>query len=237
MSRSLLICHESTPLRARAARPPIAWTSLAVLAMLRVLRRWTQTGQKFVGSPDIAYTFLPQHPRLLWTLVGAALLDLGRRLTVRGLPGTSRQVSAIFAITVMCLTGSFKLSFMRADAPELLAGFEQYLRHLPQASLLSQAQAVFLAIGLAAVYAFFQARWLTRRDDRIMAVSALHDIITLLLINQSKVNNIPLFLLFYAHAVYDTAHEAVRESRSPSRRSSCSTQRTSQWEAPMASRR
>jgi ethanolamine phosphate transferase 2 subunit G len=126
---------------------------LALLSITRVSRRWNQTGQKFVGEPDIARTFLPKHTSILWLLAIATYLEVARRIAMNGFPRAPRQFSIIAAFAICAAAISFKISFTNADAPELLEGIRHPFQHFMEAPLVSQAQAVFFGLGVAAFYA------------------------------------------------------------------------------------
>ena len=180
------------------------------------MRRWNQTGQKHAGANDIAKKFLPTHPWILWVLVVATYLNLAQRLSRRGLPHAPRQISAVCSISLCLAAFGFKVAFTNADAPELLLGFRRFLPGpMEEASLLNQARTVFLGIGLFLVFAISAEIYLrpavTSPDKTCAPTSAprcsmdrrlsglpwpLHDLLTLFLVTQSRVTNIPLFLLF-----------------------------------------
>ena len=130
---------------------------IVLLSILRIIRRWNQTGQKHAGEPDIARTSLPAHNLILWTLIIATFLDLAQRIARRGLPGAPRQASIIVAIA-LCLAGfGFKVAYTKADAPELLVGLERMLlAPVEQTSLVTQARSVFLGITLSAAFTILQ---------------------------------------------------------------------------------
>ena len=180
------------------------------------MRRWNQTGQKHAGADDIARTFLPAHVWMLWVLVVAAYLDLAQRLWRRGLPRASRHISAICSISLCLAAFGFKVAFTHADAPELLLGFHRYLlRPMEVASLLTQARTVFFGLALfllVTIVAEFHRRPTAASPVQTCTPTTappygmngglsrlswpLHDLLTLLLVTQSRVTNIPLFLLF-----------------------------------------
>ena len=136
---------------------PLLWLAVGSLTTTRIVRRWNQTGQKHSGSPDIAGSFLAAHSLTLWTLVLALYLDLARRMSLGGLPRAPRQVSTIVAISVCLAALGFKVKYTHADAPELLPGFEEsFLRLMEKVSLVTQARAVFLSIGLCLTWILFQ---------------------------------------------------------------------------------
>ncbi|RWA07654.1 hypothetical protein EKO27_g7460 [Xylaria grammica] len=48
-------------------------TTFLGLGMMKLMRSWNQTGQKFAGGPDIVTAFLLPNPTLLWVLMGSRL--------------------------------------------------------------------------------------------------------------------------------------------------------------------
>lgn len=120
-----------------------------LLATLRLLRRWNQTGQKQAGEPDIAKFFLPNHHYQLWLLVTLTYAVVVQQLAGLAMPWASRKISAAAFISLGTAAFIFKLAFTKADAPELLAGLESLTSRIAEgASLVTQARAVFVSIGI-----------------------------------------------------------------------------------------
>jgi ethanolamine phosphate transferase 2 subunit G len=171
---------------------------LVLLILHRIIQRWNQTGQKHAGAPDIVHDALLSSPSLLWTLVLATYASLTIRLArhfaldmrAGGVVGTS------CALMQALQTVLFKLSFTASDAPELVSSSFGpsaliFLREIP---LLRIARFVFGTLALEAIWAFLSRR--TKRISGPNLISTLHTLLTLLLITQTRVHNIPLFLLF-----------------------------------------
>jgi len=121
-----------------------ACSAAALLAVMRLVRAWNQTGQKHAGEPDIARVVLPAHNFILWLLVLATYIDVVQKLARRAVPWSSRHLSsaASFALGIAAL--GFKVAFTKADAPELLEGLHLFvLRPMEEASLVAQARAFF----------------------------------------------------------------------------------------------
>lgn len=124
----------------------VNWAMVSVFGLLccqRVLRRWNQTGQKFTGEPDIARSFLPENPHILWTLVILTYIDAGRGLLVNL---SSSRLPRVGALMLLVLSFSFKLNFVANDSPELLtnSSLSLALGAWPNAfSLVPQARVVF----------------------------------------------------------------------------------------------
>ena len=126
-----------------------AWSAVPLLAILRVIRIWNQTGQKHAGEPDIAKMFLPAHNFVLWALVLATYLDVVRRLSRRAVPWASRQLSSAASFALGIASLGFKVAFTKADAPELMEGLQFFVvRPMKEASLVAQARAAFFSIAI-----------------------------------------------------------------------------------------
>ncbi len=123
-------------------------SAITTLALMRIVRRWNQTGQKYAGEPDIARTFLRSHNQVLWLLVLAAYLNLTQRLARKLFPRTSRHISAASSIALCVAALGFKIAFTKAEAPELLVGLHtDVLRPMQDTSLVLQSRVVFVGIG------------------------------------------------------------------------------------------
>ncbi|KAI9824815.1 MAG: major facilitator super transporter protein [Phylliscum demangeonii] len=208
-----------------------AWSILLILVGVRITRRWNQTGQKFAGERDIVKS-LQSHNLVLWALVMATYLDLGRRICQRGLRRQPFPVAFIVAVSLVLAALGFKLCYTSAEAPELLRGFPAVVLAAADhtGSLLTQARAVFLGITLALSYGLVTEWWprsvvMWPRTTapppppspsppppsslRVLSPTSwlLHDLLTLFLITQSRASNIPLFLIFeiQLHALRTTA--------------------------------
>ena len=193
-----------------------AWLSVILLAILRVIRVWNQTGQKHAGEPDIAKTFLPAHHSILWFLVIATYIEVVQRLSRRALFWTSQYLSSAASFALGILALGFKVEFTKADAPELLDGLHPLtiLPPMRDVSLIAQARALFVSIAALPLLTSFpaiykrvsQARKVENiaqppvdagmLTNQLSDLRLLHDLFTLFLMTQSRATNIPLFLLF-----------------------------------------
>ncbi|KAL8829708.1 MAG: hypothetical protein Q9191_001861 [Dirinaria sp. TL-2023a] len=174
-------------------------SAAVLLGVLRVVRSWNQTGQKRAGEPDVAKSFLPSHNFALWIFVLAAYLDVAQRLAGRSLPKAPRTIAAASSIALCLGALGFKVAFTKEDAPELLLGLDWFvLKPMEEASLVSQARAVF--IGIALIGFFTAGAKVSKPFDDIVnsqdLLPSLHDLLTLFLVTESRVTNIPIFLLF-----------------------------------------
>lgn len=129
--------------------------TLLALGTMRLMRGWNQTGQKFAGEPDIVSSFLLPNPTLLWALVWSAYFLVGQEL-LNNLDGIPTVVSGSVVAGVVTSAVAFKLTFTKHDAPELVVGFASLLANFFDGpSLVTQARAVFMGIGLAAIYPLY----------------------------------------------------------------------------------
>ncbi|KAI9810956.1 MAG: major facilitator super transporter protein [Pycnora praestabilis] len=172
---------------------------MGILVALRVSRRWNQTGQKFSGESDIAKSFLPTHNLFLWAIVLVTYLEIMQRLLSRDFWRGSIEVSCVISSMLGLAALRFKAAFTNADAPELFNGFGQMsLKLLPTTELVTQARTVFMGLGILFTYSTILSLW-RGRSHKIATADAtwiMHDLLTLFLATQSRVTNIPLFLLF-----------------------------------------
>ncbi|KAI3337390.1 alkaline phosphatase-like protein [Xylariaceae sp. AK1471] len=186
----------------RAPKP--AWKlctmMLLGLGMMRLMRSWNQTGQKFAGEPDIVTTFLLPNPTLLWAIVWSTYLWVSWEL-LNNLQGIPTIISGSVVAGVVTSAVSFKLAFTKQDAPELVIGFARIFVDLFDGpSLVTQARAVFMGIGLTAIYPVYLLFFQPTKASKEQAMHAMHYLYTLFALTQSRATNAPLFLLF--HGIY-----------------------------------
>ncbi|CAJ2506873.1 Uu.00g080590.m01.CDS01 [Anthostomella pinea] len=168
----------------------------AGLGMMRLVRGWNQTGQKFAGEPDIVTIFLTTNPSLLWTLVLATYAMVSWEL-FNGLEGVPSVVSGSVVVGVVTSALSFKLAFTNEDAPELVVGFARTVTSMLNGpSLLTRARAVFTGIGLMSLYPIYLLAVQPSKSSKAQVLRTLHHLYTLLALTQSRTTNAPLFLLF-----------------------------------------
>ncbi|KAK8171737.1 alkaline-phosphatase-like protein [Phyllosticta citrichinensis] len=203
----LLFLNKSRKTSFKTAAPATA----ALLLAHRVIRRWNQTGQKHAGAPDIAHSFILNHPVVLWTLVSMIyihlLLRIKTHLTRRlGETRNTRQLQSFATVNTIILVAIaflFKLSFTARDAPELVRGASPAaLAFLSNLGLIRLARCVFVGafIGIAWVY-LREAAEGPRRAGALIS-DAFHDFLTLILLTQTRATNIPLVLLFQTQKRY-----------------------------------
>ena len=126
--------------------------SLSLILALRVVRAWNQTGQKHAGEADIARNFLPTHTCLLWALIFTTYIHVIQKIARSAVPWASRRLTTAASMLLGTAALGFKVAFLNADAPELLVDpMRGFLTLLDRVSLVMQARAVFVCIGLMAV--------------------------------------------------------------------------------------
>ncbi|KHN97666.1 Alkaline-phosphatase-like, core domain protein [Metarhizium album ARSEF 1941] len=166
---------------------------LLALSVIRLVRSWNRTGQKFAGEADVVKLFISPNPPLLWTLIIASYLTASLQLmsSIHDLPyvaitsATSVLVSSAF---------TFKLAFTAEDSPELVTSFAKKMNDaFHEQSLLSRARVVFSILLLLSSFAVYQAR---KGGSRATSSAKLiHHIYAFLAMTQSRATNIPLLLL------------------------------------------
>ena len=174
-------------------------SSIAVL--LRVSRRWNQTGQKWATEPDITKTFLTANRKVLWLLVLCAYIDISLRMHKHLVRDLQQKIRIFLAISISVAALSYKVSFCLQDSPELLLGCPQLLVRISSMfSLSSQARMVFMMLSLAMLFTVASKLGNGRKsccsNERRSDDRAAHDLLSLFLITQTRTTNIPIFLIF-----------------------------------------
>ncbi|OCK96631.1 alkaline phosphatase-like protein [Cenococcum geophilum 1.58] len=204
--------------------------ALMLLALLRITRRWNQTGQKYAGSPDIVHSTLLNIPLVLWTLIGATYLHITFRLArhiaqslseskdneaENGVPDIARIGGALSVLPLGGMAFLFKLSFTAKDAPELVAGMAgTLLGWVEGLSLIGVARLVFWGIGASVVW-LVVSHWRRKRSrkgeqgvgstqEALDLAIGLFDLLSLFLVTQTRAQNIPLYLVFRAQLFFLT---------------------------------
>ncbi|KAI2463939.1 alkaline phosphatase-like protein [Annulohypoxylon bovei var. microspora] len=181
----------------RTTRKSLAM-GLVALGSMRLVRGWNQTGQKFAGEPDIVTSFVAANPPLLWCLVAATYAMVSFDL-FNGLGDIPTVISGSVVAGLVTSAISFKLAFTNEDAPELVVGLAKTLVDIFDGpSLVNRARAVFLGLGLTLIYPLYTLLASENKSSKEKAMYTLHHLYTLLALTQSRVTNVPLFLLFQA---------------------------------------
>ncbi|KAI9040880.1 mannose-ethanolamine phosphotransferase LAS21 [Aspergillus affinis] len=170
---------------------------LGLATSLRILRRWNQTGQKFAGEPDVARGFLPSHPHVLWALVILTYADVFVHLVF----GFTRAISWILmAFAVVAAACLFKISSVASDSFELIDGsfLEPVAKLVGSVPLVLHARLAACGIFLLVAYSIYlrKATGPLQLKRGTWPSAILHEALALLLLTQSRITNIPIFLIF-----------------------------------------
>jgi ethanolamine phosphate transferase 2 subunit G len=169
------------------------------------IRHINSTGQKYAALPSISSALFPAESWLLWTSTILTYALTSRRLTRRASTwggNGSRQLS-LLPVPVCIAAFAFKVAFTQADSPELLNDFtllSPLVALTSRYSLVGQARIVFLGIAhMLACALYYEAPW--GRQKKVehpdhSFIHSFHDLLTLFVLTQSRVTNIPVFLLF-----------------------------------------
>ncbi|KAH8821521.1 GPI ethanolamine phosphate transferase-like protein 2 [Xylogone sp. PMI_703] len=169
--------------------------TIGILVATRISRRWNQTGQKFAGDPDIGHTFLFEHKHLLWTLVGMTYLWNLQSLSLHGIGQLSNMISGFISTYLVTVAVTFKLAFANEDTPELMIGITRSLaENIKMVPLVLWARSIFSGIAIAAIFVLISG--LKGGKSKFAVMCSLHDLLTLFLITQSRLTNIPLLSIF-----------------------------------------
>ncbi|KAI9368004.1 alkaline-phosphatase-like protein [Aspergillus egyptiacus] len=186
--------------------------TVATLAVShRILRRWNQTGQKYATEPDIARAYFPSHKGILWILVLLTYGDIYLHLIGELRPS---PISHLTSLIVILTASTFKLGFAASESPELISGspIEYLATMFKRIPLVLYARLVMsgilIILVLSAIFPKASGKLSTRSggyrspEDYIVVLtitvspsSVVHEALTLLLMTQSRVTNIPIFLI------------------------------------------
>lgn len=190
---------ESSPRKGRTAvlGGPTG-TALASI-LLGVVRRWRQTGQKYAGEPDLLSEVVAPNPWTLWILVMLAYIVPSRNLSRRAAVWMGSPQMGLLPVLVAMSAFLFKVAFTAADAPELffsLPIFGPLVVFVAEYPLVNLARVVFLGLAHLLVCAiYYEAPWKSAQN-LLGFLAAFQDVLSLILITQSRTVYIPLYLFF-----------------------------------------
>ncbi|KAL4871961.1 hypothetical protein BDV12DRAFT_3793 [Aspergillus spectabilis] len=169
--------------------------SITLAVSHRIMRRWNQTGQKFAAEPDIARIYFPSHQGSLWTLVGLTYVDICLHL-IKAFPDYS--IWQLLCLIVTSTGFTFKLAFAASESPELLSEtpIGAVVTILNGISLVLHARLTMGGISMLLLSALFSKPSLRPYGRQVSPSTVAHEALTLFLVTQSRVTNIPLFLIF-----------------------------------------
>lgn len=183
----------------------VAGVGALLVVIHRIAISWNQTGQKHAGEPDIVKNFLAPYPLVLWVLVAFAYFQIMTSMAERSLRDilwSFLAMPASFVPVVMAFV--FKVKFTHADAPELMGKtFDIILAYSASTTLLSLARTMFAVLGLL-VFAIItghsssaESAQPNQGTRRLTLAARLQPPLQLILLTQSRVTNIPLFLFYF----------------------------------------
>ncbi|KAA8912852.1 alkaline-phosphatase-like protein [Sphaerosporella brunnea] len=172
---------------------------ILIMALLRIVRRWNQTGQKFAGAPDISRSYFSEHTTLLWVLIIITYTEVFMGMSRNCFRRIGSEVAWVFSFTTLLAAFSFKLSFAAYDARELVPSWLMSAAEvLEEVPLVNQARAVFGMIMAGMVYTYICeiSSSIASEIDRQHAATALGDLSEVFLLTQTRFTNTPLIFLF-----------------------------------------
>ncbi|KAK9460790.1 alkaline-phosphatase-like protein [Lipomyces oligophaga] len=165
--------------------------------MLTFVRHYHHTGQKFVPSFDIWQFFSEDWSRgLLWTLVIAEHLQIAKNLRYYVFSDSAAITGFVCTFTPIISLFTFKLSVaieQGENLPPLLAMISS--SNTDNDSIRKQAQAAFISAGLCLVFHVTDTIW-NKRKNPFKFIRGVFYIFELILVMQTSLDNIPLFLAF-----------------------------------------
>lgn len=169
-----------------------------LLVLLRLVRGWNNSGQKFVGDTTVQY--LKENYLLNWVLILLTISAYAFSINNGGLAAINPLLSFVISFVLSITTFTFKLLFSLANGdkipPQLIRlaaySIEQLGASNAQESLVDVARLFYMVIfGTFALRLFSKAR-----RNEYWFFTDLHNLITFILIFQTSLQNIPLFLIF-----------------------------------------
>ncbi|EPS39021.1 hypothetical protein H072_7217 [Dactylellina haptotyla CBS 200.50] len=173
--------------------------SVIILVLLRIIRRWNQTGQKHAGAQDISKDFLSHHPIVLWILVFFSYTDMFWRLKRNLETRHSAIVGPVMSISPVVSSMLFKLSMAALDQRELIPSFlMDFAEGFAKVSVVTQAQLVFAILFIIATYLVLVRNPSLKGTNAsgVSRIQPFHDILTVFIATQSRLPNIPVIWFF-----------------------------------------
>ncbi|ANB13858.1 Las21p [Sugiyamaella lignohabitans] len=189
---------------------------IACLMLIRIIRGWNQTGQKYAGGPDTA-KWLGQDSlgdnmgmesgagQVLWGLVLVQYASLLGKLWLGGFSDVSSLAGFVFSFCIAMSSLVFKIN-MAIQSGEFVPKYLQFIVVSADDSegLINLARLSFFTIGLASLYELSKLI-LAPRDNRVAVSSSLTNlsyIFEAFLVTQTRTVNIPLFIFFHLLRTY-----------------------------------
>lgn len=182
------------------------------MIMIRVIRGWNQTGQKYAGSPDIAsYLGQSENAAILWLLIIAYYGSLFERMWKGSYSKLNPMLGFVVSFTTVAASIAFK-AHMAWEAGETVPGLMQKLTGIDRvepdpARLVGFARLAFVTIGSGMLYEFSN---LILGEDSPVAHAQKKPITNMVVfleaffVMQTRSTNIPLFIFFNLLRTYLT---------------------------------
>ncbi|CAN6674864.1 GPI ethanolamine phosphate transferase 2 [Trichomonascus vanleenenianus] len=176
------------------------------LVLVRIIRGWNQTGQKYAGGPDIAkYLELDQNSTVLWFFITLYYAQLTERLWRSCFSDVNSMAGFVFSFTTTVSSLMFKMhmAYEAGDAvPSIVAKLVESGEDNPD-MLISLARLSFFTIGVGALYQLSKIIFPPEEGrDTIRPITNLSYILEVLLVNQTRTRNILVFPFFYLMRYY-----------------------------------
>ncbi|CDR44716.1 CYFA0S15e01882g1_1 [Cyberlindnera fabianii] len=170
----------------------------AILVLIRVLRGWNNSGQKFVG--DTVFETLESFTFLKWLIVFLTISSVGFSLNNGGFSRISPMISFVITFTLSVSLFAYKLLFAISNGeaiPHALISFVAWTISMLQASnaqdcLVDVARMIFSIIGGTLV---LRVALRLFKGESYWFMTDIHNIITFTLIMQTSSSNIGIFLV------------------------------------------
>lgn len=175
-------------------------TWIICLAVVRILRGWNSTGNKYANGPDVAkYLQLDENASLLWFFIALYYGQLAEKLWRGCFADINAMAGLIFSFLTVASSFVFKMN-MAVHASEAVPGIlKSFAVTIPDDNnpeqLISLARLSFATIGIGLLY--MASRLLPGKDIRDkQPVTHFSYLLEVFLVNQTRTRNIPIFLFF-----------------------------------------
>lgn len=167
------------------------------LILVRIIRSWNQTGQKYAGAPDIAkYLELEENSTILWSLIGIYYGSLLERVWKNSFSNVNRMAGFVFSFMTVVSSLAFKMNMAYHSGEAVPKIVEKFLIPMDQQhpeKLISLARMSFLSVGVSMLYQLLSLK---------RPLTSLSYLLEVFLVTQSRTRNIPIFILFNLMRTY-----------------------------------
>jgi ethanolamine phosphate transferase 2 subunit G len=176
-------------------RDGVNW--IICLALVRLIRAWNQTGQKYAGGPDVAKALASdQYSSLLWVLIIIHYGSLIEKLWKGTLIDLPPMAGFTFSFTTIVSSLCFKVN-MAIESGESIPGVLQILKMSSNdpINLIRLAQLSFFCTFSCGLYEFSKFFFPSDVPNRT-PLTDLSYVFEVFLITMTRTCNIPLFIFF-----------------------------------------